>query len=133
MNEQDNPSEKLLPSDGTPTKNECTWAMMAHLSAILAAILTGFFGGWIGPLIVWLVKREESRFVGEQAREALNFQVTLMIGYVIAWGVTLVTCGAAFPLLLGVLLFQIIFGIIASIKANSGQAYSYPCNIRLIN
>lgn len=114
-------------------KDARTWGMMAHLSAMLAAILTGFLGGFIGPLIVWLVKKNEHPFVDDQGKEALNFQLTLLIAYVIAIGIVMVSCGVLFFVYFVPILLQFIFGIIGAMKANEGIYYRYPFNIRLIS
>jgi uncharacterized Tic20 family protein len=128
------PSKADIPGSETIVdKDSRTWGMMAHLSGIVASILTGLLGGWIGPLIIWLVKKEDSAFVNDQGKEALNFQITLVIGYIIAYGITLVTCGLLFPVLFVPLILQIVFGIIASLKANNGEYYRYPMNIRMIS
>lgn len=127
------PETDPIPEVGLPTKDERTWAMMGHLSAILASLLTGLLGGWIGPLIVWLIKKDESPFIDDQGKEALNFQITLIIIYVVAYAVTLATCGLLFFVLFIPLVLQIVFGIIAAIRANNGEAYRYPMTIRMIN
>lgn len=123
------PESKVVETD----KDARTWGMMSHLSALLSAIMTGFLGGFIGPLIIWLIKKDSSEFVNDQGKEALNFQLTLLIGYVIAYGITLVSCGFLFFVLFVPIILQIIFAIIAAIKANEGVYYRYPFNIRMIS
>ena len=113
-------------------KDACTWAMIAHLSAIIASPLTGLLGGFVGPLVIWLVKKNEFAFVDDQAKEALNFQLTLLLAYAIAYVITTVSCFLLFFVLLIPFVLQIIFGIIGAIKANEGQFYRYPLNIRMI-
>lgn len=117
---------------GELTKDERTWGMLAHLSAIIAGVFTGFLGGWIGPLIVWLIKKEESRFVDDQGKESLNFQITLIIAYVVCYAITIATCGLLFFVLFVPMVFQIVFCIIGSMRANEGQYYRYPMTIRMI-
>lgn len=132
-------NERAVPITGVEenrieeNKDARTWGMMAHLSALLAAILTGFLGGFIGPLIVWLVKKNEHPFVDDQGKEALNFQLTLLIAYVISIGIAMASCGVLFFVLFVPILLQFIFGIIGSMKANEGIYYRYPFNIRLIS
>jgi len=97
-------------------------AMLAHLLGIVLSV--------IGPLIIWLIKKDEHPFVDQQGKEALNFQITLLIGYVIGSVLTVVCIGAIIlPL---VWLLGIIFGIIAAMKANEGIAYRYPFAIRIV-
>ena len=67
------------PAPGTaPTENERTWGMLAHLSA-LAGVVVWLLGCILGPLIVWIVRRDQSAFVAEHAREALNFNITVVL------------------------------------------------------
>ena len=112
-----------------PTKDAKQFGMLCHVTA-LAGILVGGFGNWIGPLVIWLLKKEEFPFVDDQGKEALNFQITCLIGFLIG----LVTI----PLLIGILIIPVIgvlwliFTIIASIKASEGVSYRYPFAIRLI-
>ncbi len=107
-----------------------TMAMLAHL---LGALL-----GFLGPLVIWLVKKDASPFVDDQGKEALNFQLTLLICYVASVVlyvvVSFVTCGIGgfvpFPLIVTV--FQLVFGIIGAVKASNGEYYRYPFNIRVV-
>ena len=103
-------------------KDACTMAMLAHL--------LGFFTGFVGPLIIWLVKKEEP-FVEQEARESLNFQITLLIGYLIAGALTMVCIG--FLLIPALLVVDLVFCIMGTMKAKEGQPYVYPFAIRLIN
>ncbi len=105
-----------------PSKDARTFAMLAHL---LGALI-----GFLGPLIVWLIKKDESPFVDDQGKEALNYQITLAIGYVVAMALSCAGIGLVlFPILM---LLQIIFGIIGAVKANNGEWYRYPWALRLI-
>lgn len=113
---------------------ERTWALVAHLSAF-SLFITGI-GCVLGPLIVWLVKRDTMPFAGAQAKEALNFNLTLLLVYIGLWVLTLVTfgIGALIALPVAVILFVawIVLVIIAAINANNGVAYRYPFTWRLI-
>ena len=110
------------------------WAMLGHLSAF-SAFITGL-GCVIGPLIVWLVKRETMPFTGDQAKEALNFNITAIIVAVglgiftfITLGVgALITVPAACVLFVG----WFVLTIIAAVKANNGEQYRYPFAIRFV-
>ena len=120
----------------TPTvSDERTWAMLGHLSAF-SAFITGI-GCVLGPLIVWLVKRDTMPFAGEQAKEALNFNITVIIAAVGLWVLTILTLGIGLLLTvpLGLVLFVgwIVLTIIAAVKANAGEHYRYPLTIRLVN
>ena len=135
QNPYDSPHAEPQPEivgQGGLTQDERTWGMLAHLSAIIAAVFTGFLGGWVGPLIVWLIKKDESQFVDDQGKESLNFQITLIIWYVVAYAITFATCGLAFFVLFVPIVLQLVFCIIATIRANEGQYYRYPMTIRMI-
>jgi len=120
--------------------DERQWAMLAHLSALLGYILTsgwaGSAGGFLGPLIVWMVKKDTMPFVNQQGKEALNFSITISIAFAVLFGFGIMTLGIGFlialPMMLVVGLYALIFAIIASIKAYEGVAYRYPIALRLI-
>jgi uncharacterized Tic20 family protein len=105
----------------TLTKENKTLAMVAHLLGIV---------GFLGPLIVWLIKKDESRFVAQESKESLNFQLTLLIAYVIC-GATSCLVIPAF-IMLGLWVANVVLCIMAGMKANEGQAYQYPIALRLI-
>ncbi|MEM6424628.1 MAG: DUF4870 domain-containing protein [Cyanobacteria bacterium P01_D01_bin.128] len=104
------------------------WGMIAHLSSLVGFIIP--FGNIIGPLIVWLVKKDEMPFVDEQGKESLNFQISVFIYAVISGILTLVVIGLLMLLALGI--FWLVFAIIAGIKAGQGESYRYPLTIRLL-
>ena len=125
------------PATGIPAE-ERQWAMFAHLSAVVAIWLGGM--SFLGPLIVWLIQKDKMRFVDDQGKEALNFQLNLLgagvvIG-IVGVPVSLVTFGIGFllliPLVLGLAAYGIIMPIIGAMKANAGEAYRYPYIIRVI-
>ena len=87
-------------------------------------------GGIIVPLIIWQIKKDEHPFVDEQGKEAVNFQISILIYEVVA-GLLMLICVGAF-LLLAVMIFNIVFLVIAAIKANDGFHYHYPLCIRFI-
>jgi len=128
------------PLAGAPSAEQRQWAMFAHLSSLVGAILTGAFGGgwgcFIGPLIIWLVKKETMPFVDDQGKEALNFNITVAIAAVILLLLSLVTFGVgliiAIPLWVIIGIGWLVFTIIAAIKANEGVRYRYPFTLRLI-
>jgi uncharacterized Tic20 family protein len=111
------------------TPEERTWGMLAHLSAFAGLVLP-FLGNAIGPLLVWLVRREHSEFVDSEAKEALNFNISVLLGWVLCGALTLVFVG----FLLGLVLFVywIVATIVAGIKSGEGVAYRYPFCLRII-
>lgn len=125
-------------SDG-PSAEERQWAMFAHLSALLGGLVTGAMGGWgwfIGPLVIWLVKKDTMPFVDEQGKEALNFNITVAAIFIVLGIFSVVTLGIGLlltiPLMFLVGIAALVFIIMAGIKANEGQSYRYPVSIRLI-
>ena len=111
-----------------PSKDEKTWGMLCHLAA-LAGFIGIPFGTIIGPLVVWLVKKNEMLFVDEQGKEALNFQITMASATMV---LAMITCSSGGVGAIAVLAVNVIFVIIASIKASGGEHYRYPMTVRLI-
>ena len=114
-----------------------TWNMLCHLSA-----LTGFiglpFGNFIGPLLIWQIKKHEIPSVEAHGKAALNFQLTVLIaalvGAAAAFLLSFVCVGyLMFPLVILIALCGLIFPIIAGLKANDGQEYKYPNSIEFFN
>ncbi|MBH0031694.1 DUF4870 domain-containing protein [Pseudoalteromonas sp. SWYJZ98] len=106
-------------------KDDRTWAMLCHLSALAGFVVP--FGSIIGPLIVWLIKRDEMPIVDVHGKKALNFQITMAIAYVVCFVLMFVAVG------LILLPIVAIFGfVMASIKANEGKEFNYPFSLNLI-
>ncbi len=120
------------------SSEERQWGMFAHLSS-LVAIWFGYLG-FLGPLIIWLIKKNEMKFVDDQGKEALNFHLNMLVlGYgVVLLGVPLaiLTLGLGtilvVPMAIAVFVYSIVMSVIAAIKANAGEAYRYPYIIRVI-
>jgi uncharacterized protein len=126
------PPEVVQPA-AMPTHEERQWALFAHLSALLGGLVTSHFlglGCLIGPLIIWLVKKDTMPFVDDQAKEALNFNITVAIAAMVCGVLMLVLIG--FVLLPLLALAWVVFIVIAAIKANEGERYRYPFTLRLI-
>jgi uncharacterized protein len=124
-----NPDSVSTPAaTGIPTQDERTWGMLAHLVAFAGFIVP--LGNVIAPLIVWLVKRDQSAFVADQGKEALNFNISVLGAAVICALLVLVFIG----ILLGVALFifWLTMTIVAGIKASEGVRYRHPFAIRLV-
>ena len=127
------------PPPGTPPQEERQWAMFAHLSALAGGLLTSAIGGWgvfLGPLVIWLMKKDTMPFVADQAREALNFNITVSAIFLVLLILSFVTLGIGLiitlPIMLIVGIAALVFIIIAAMKANEGIAYRYPFAIRLV-
>lgn len=110
------------PVAATPSNDDRNMAMLAHLLGIVS--------GFVGALIIWLIKKEQSPFVDEQGKEALNFQITVMIGFVGSWILMFVLIGMLLmPLLL---IANLVFCILAAVAVSKGEHYKYPFAIRLL-
>ncbi len=117
------PLEPSGPPAKEPDKDARMWAMFAHLSA-LTGIITAGVGFVVGPLVIWLLKKEQYPFVDDQGKEATNFQITMLIYSGVAFLLSFLCIG--FILLPVVAIIDIVFTIIATIKANDGVRYRYP-------
>jgi uncharacterized protein len=139
MNENDSNTPSTTAS-GAISAEERQWAMFAHLSALVGGILTsgwaGSIGCFIGPLIIWLLKKDTMPFVNDQGKEALNFNITVGIAFLALLILSIVTLGIGLvltvPLWIIIGIAWLVLTIIAAIKANEGTAYRYPVSLRLI-
>jgi uncharacterized Tic20 family protein len=105
-----------------PSKDDCNLAMVGHL--------LGIFTGFVGALILWLVKRDDSAFLADNLREALNFEISLCIATVV---VEFISHGALGKLLGGVLFItNLVFCVMAAREASDGKRYRYPYSLRLV-
>jgi uncharacterized Tic20 family protein len=104
------------------TSDDKTWGMISHISGLVAMALGGM--SFLGPLVIYLIKKDASPFVADQAKEALNFHLAVLIVSLIS----IVTCIGPIVVLIGAL----IYSVIAAMEANKGIAYRYPYTFRLI-
>ena len=109
--------------------NERTWAMFCHLGAFAGYIIP--FGGIIGPIIVWAMKKDQYQLVDDQGKEAINFNISMIIYYLVSAVLILALIGI--PLLVALFFFRIIITVVAAIKANEGVRFRYPLCIRFIS
>jgi uncharacterized Tic20 family protein len=109
--------------------NVRTWNILCHASALLGVFLH-FPGHLLGPLNVWLAKRDDSPEIDSHGKESVNFQISMLIYNGIAVVFCLVLVGFAFLAVLWVL--NAVFVIVASIHASDGKFYRYPMTIRFI-
>ena len=105
-----------------PTSDEKTMSLLAHAG--------GIFFGFLPALIIYLTKGNESAYVKEESREALNFQITLAIAYAVSTVLMIVLIG--FLTALATWVVSVILMIMAAIAVNKGESYKYPINIRLV-
>ncbi len=104
------------------TQEEKTFGMLAHLTAL--------FFGFVGPLIIWLIKKDESAWVEKQGKESLNFQISIAIYLIVSSILIFIIIGII--LVFAVLIFDLVMIIMATIKTNNGEDFSYPLCIRFI-
>jgi uncharacterized Tic20 family protein len=124
--DEPNIPEPIPLNDEVPsTTDDRTMAMLCHLGGMLT--------GFLVPLIIWLIKKDQSRFVDDQGKEALNFQISLLIYLLITIPIGIVTCGFGFVLTFAVAIYGMVMAIIAAVKSNSGECYRYPLTLRLIS
>lgn len=109
--------------------NDRTWEMLCHLSA-LAGVIGIPAGNILGPLIIWLVKKNEMPGIEPHAKESLNFQISMTIYMIVSSILIFVVIG--FPLLVGLMIFDLVCIVIASFKAKDGVPYQYPITIRFL-
>lgn len=110
------------PAPTSSENEELLWAMFCHLSTI--------FAGFIGPLVIWLIKKDESYYIDYHGKEALNFQISVFIYGVICVVLMFVLVGVVLLFALGI--FALVVTIMASVKAYNGEYYQYPLNLRFI-
>jgi len=126
------------PAAATPTAEARTWMMLCHLTGLV---------GFIGPLIVWLIKKAEMPEVDREGKTALNFQLTLLIAWVavaiigqvlaaivglVAGPLALIVGGIFGLAYMAIAVAALVFIIMASIKANEGKPYTYPFSLKLV-
>ncbi len=104
------------------SKDAMNMAMLCHI----LAIITGF----LGPLIIWLIKKDDTPFVDRHGKEALNFQLMVLIAMVASGLLSFVCIGFILMPVVGIV--DLIFCIMAAVSASRGQEYRYPVNIRFI-
>ncbi|MVT08070.1 DUF4870 domain-containing protein [Chitinophaga tropicalis] len=138
-------------------KDERTWGVLMHLSGLIGMAVIPPVGNIIGALVCWLIKRNESSLLDDQGKEALNFQITLSIARVALNFLLFITAGQwfygnnrfimdmddfSFPSFSFFSIFttgraiiwllNIIFSVIAAVRANEGRSYKYPISLRLV-
>jgi len=115
-------------------KDARMWAMFCHLAG-LAGYIMPIVGNIVAPLIIWQIKKDEYPFVDEQGKEAVNFQISMSLYVLIGAVLCAITCVGAvlIPVVAIVVgIFDLVFLLIAAVKANSGRHYRYPLAIRFI-
>ncbi|HSH54210.1 MAG TPA: DUF4870 domain-containing protein [Methylotenera sp.] len=116
-------NDATSPNNTSPSNDDKNIATITHLG--------GTVFSFIPALIVWILKKDDSPYIAEQAKEALNFQITVLLAYFVAWILVWILIGFAF---LGIIwLANIVLCIVAAISTSKGETYRYPFTLRLIN
>jgi uncharacterized Tic20 family protein len=122
------------PLVGVPSAEERQWALFAHLSALLGLVIP--FGSIFGPLVIWLIKKDTMPFVNDQAKEALNFNITVALASLVLLVLSIITFGIgliiAIPMWIIIGVAWLVLTIVAAVKANEGVRYRYPFALRFI-
>lgn len=116
-------TELTTPNNLTPSNDDKNIATVTHLG--------GTVFSFIPSLIVWILKKDDSAYIADQAKEALNFQITVLIAQFIAGILAIILIGFLFMAIIWIL--NVVFCIIAAIASSKGEAYRYPLCLRLIN
>ncbi len=111
------------------TDEERLWATFIHLSGLAGYIVPT--ASVVAPLVLWLIKRNQSPFIDDHGREALNFQISIVLWAIVAGLLVMVCIGAV--LLPAVILTQIIASIVMAVRANRGEYVRYPVTIRFLS
>lgn len=112
-----------------PSQEQRQWAMWCHLAGLAGylPVIPGL-GSLIGPLIVWLIKKDEMPFVDDQGKQVINFKISVLIVALVLGVLSVIPpvfC-VTIPLLVALLIADIVFTVVAAIRANEGQRYRYP-------
>lgn len=129
------------PASGPPSAEERNWSVLAHLSPLLAWAVGGWLINLLGPLVIWLIKRDVAPFAGEAAREALNFQISISIyavaALVVTGAIALATFGLGLLIVIPVLviagIFAVVLSLVAAVRVSRGEQYRYPLTLRLVS
>lgn len=131
MSDNTSPSQEEnsdLNAQNEPTADEKQMAMFCHLAAFAGLIIP--FGSIVGPLVIWLTKKDQSAYIDYHGKEAVNFQITMAIAFFVSFILMFIFIG--FLLIAGLAIFELVVIIIAAIKASEGADYQYPFNFRFI-
>jgi len=128
MAQTSEPEAAASPQEALPGKDARMWAMLCHLAALAAHVCP--FGNVVGPLVVWLIRKDEYPFVDDQGKEAVNFQITMSIAGLLCLPLVFVLVGI--PLAIAIYLVSLVLAIVAAVRANGGERYRYPFSIRFL-
>ena len=123
------PGQNVSTEQPEISKDARMWAMFCHLAGLAGCVIP-VVGNIVGPLVLWQIKKEDSPFVDEHGKEAVNFQISMSLYALISVPLFFICVG---PFLLAAVgLMDLVFLLIAAVRANNGQHYRYPLTIRFI-
>lgn len=105
-----------------PSQDARNMAMLCHLLGLLTC--------FVGPLILWLIKKDDDEFINRQGKEALNFQITVLLASVVCVPLMAVCIGGIVAPAVAVA--DLVFSIMACVKSSKGEDYRYPVALRLV-
>ena len=119
----------MLAGVDAETNNERMWASLAHVSTFSGYVVP--MGHVLGPLVVYLIQKDRSGLAADQAKEALNFQISVTLYLIIS--LILCVVGIGLLMLIALVFFEVVCVIIATVRAHNGVAYRYPLTFRLVS
>lgn len=126
-----NPHRDAVPMSPS---DERTWAVLAHLSAFVAAVISAGWLSFLGPLVVWAVYKDRSELVRRSAAAAFNFNVGLWVATIVGWVFFITLIGIPIAIILWIVVFvaSIFYHLLAAMAANRGEVYRYPWSITIL-
>jgi len=109
-------------------QDECNLAMLCHPIALVGLVIP--LGNLLGPLIVWLLKRDQSHFVDMHGKEALNFNISMALAFLVSSILTAIFIGFVLMFVVGI--FWFVLALVAASRASAGASYTYPLTLRLV-
>ncbi|QDB78709.1 DUF4870 domain-containing protein [Georgenia wutianyii] len=123
------------PPYGQPNGDDRTIAVVAHLSPLIAMVVSAGWLSFLGPLVVWLVWRDRGPLIRNAAASAFNFNVTVWVVSILAWisVITVILIPVAVVVLIGIFIAQLVLSIKGAIAASRGEIYRYPWQVPILN
>ena len=117
------------------TSEERTWAVLGHLAALIAAVISVGWLSFVGPLVIWVIFKDKSAFVRRAAAGAFNFNLAIWAIIVVGWVLFITVIGIPFAILIWIVagVSGLFFHIRAALRANRGESYTYPWQIRVLS
>ncbi len=128
------PTGSGRPVDPTASGDDRTWAILAHLSPVIAMVVSVGFLSFLGPLLIWIFFREKSQLVRNASATAFNFHISLWIAVIVGWIMvfTIILLPFGFLLMGVAVVAQIIFSILGAMRASRNEIYTYPFQVPIL-